>query len=116
MPEKNTLHKAGDYILEGPLMAGSSGENFSFQDLVSEINIYQDIDSPYMSGSIFVNEAAGLYERMPIYGQERLLFTLSTPGARNSVDFSDYHAAVYNVSTRNPSGNREHSYNINFTS
>ena len=116
MPEKNTLHKAGDYILEGPLMAGSSGENFSFQDIVSEINIYQDIDSPYMSGSIFVNEAAGLYERMPIYGQERLLFTLSTPGARNSVDFSDYHAAVYNVSTRNPSGNREHSYNINFTS
>ena len=36
MPEKNTLHKAGDYILEGPLMAGSSGENFSFQDIVSE--------------------------------------------------------------------------------
>ena len=66
MPEKNTLHKAGDYILEGPLMAGSSGENFSFQDIVSEINIYQDIDSPYMSGSIFVTEAAGLYERMPM--------------------------------------------------
>ena len=89
MPEKNTLHKAGDYILEGPLMAGSSSENFSFQDLVSEINIYQDIDSPYMSGSIFVTEAAGLYERMPIIGEEFLHITFKTKGATSDdeIDF-----------------------------
>ena len=115
MPDKETLQRAGDYILEGPLIAGSSGNNYNFDSLITELNIFQDIDSPYMSGSIFVTDTSGLYEQLPIFGQERLLFTLRTPGANNTVDFSDYHGAVFNVSSRNPSGNREHSYNINFT-
>ena len=94
MAVTNQLQKAGDYILDGPLIAGSSGSQYNFDSLVQEITIYQDLDSPYMSGSIFVTDASGLYEQLPIYGQERVLFTLRTPGASNQIDFSTYHGAI----------------------
>ena len=116
MPVREDFQRPGDYILDGPLIAGSSGSQYNFDSLVQEITIYQDLDSPYMSGSIFVTDASGLYEQLPIYGQERVLFTLRTPGASNQIDFSTYHGAIYNVSVRNPSGNRIQSYNLNFTS
>jgi len=112
---KESFQKPGDYILEGPMLVGGSGTMYNFDKLVSEVNIYQDIDTPYMSGSIFVSEASGLYEILPILGQERLLFELRTPSTSDSVDFSTYHAMVYNVSTRNLSGNRNQTYGLNFT-
>jgi len=112
---KDTLQKAGDYILSGPMIIGGTGKNISITNLVSEINIYQDIDTPYMSGSMFIMESAGIYETLPILGQERLLFKLETPGSKFTIDFSEHHAMVYSVQSRNPSSNRQHAYSINFT-
>ncbi len=116
MAVKEDFQKPGDYILEGPMLVGGSGEMYNFDQMVQEVNIYQDLDTPYMSGSIFVIDAAGMAEQLPILGQERILFSLRTPGSSHSVDFSDYHGAVYNVASRNPNGNRAHAYGINFTS
>ena len=62
MPAREDFQRPGDYILDGPLIAGSSGSQYNFDSLVQEITIYQDLDSPYMSGSIFVTDASGLYE------------------------------------------------------
>ena len=36
MPDKETLQRAGDYILEGPLIAGSSGNNYNFDSQITE--------------------------------------------------------------------------------
>ena len=112
---KETFQKPGDYILEGPMLVGGSGKMFNFDMLVLELNIYQDIDTPYMSGSILISEASGLFETMPFLGLELLLFKLRTPGSDNSIDFSVYHAMVYNVGARTPSGNRQQTYVLNFT-
>ena len=116
MAVKEEFQRPGDYILEGPMLVGGSGEMYNFSDMVQEVNIYQDLDSPYMSGNIFVIDSAGMAERLPLLGQERILFTLRTPGAGNTVDFSEYHGAVYNIASRNPNGNRAHAYGLNFTS
>ena len=50
--EKERLQKAGDFILDGVLIVGSSGIRVNIIDQVQELNIYESIDSPYISGNI----------------------------------------------------------------
>ena len=108
------LQNAGDFDLDGALLIGSSGESINVKDMVMEINIYQSLDTPFMSGNILIGDAGGVYEGLPILGQERLVFKLKTPGSQNSVDFNEYHAQVYNVERRFPSSDRKHVYLLNF--
>ena len=76
MADKNTYQNAGDYTLDGILIVGSSGEKINVIDQVRELNIYQSIDSPFMSGNIMIADAEGVTEKLPLLGQERLLFML----------------------------------------
>ena len=115
MAQKDVIQAPGDYILTGPLIVGTSGEMINVAQLLQEINIYQSIDTPYLSGSMLISDSAGVYEKLPIIGQERLIFSLTTPGADQNVDFRDYHAVIYNVERRMTTSNRQQSYLLNFT-
>ena len=57
--DKNVYQNAGDYTLDGVLIVGSSGEKINVYSQVRELNIYQSIDSPYMSGNIMIADAEG---------------------------------------------------------
>ena len=116
MADKNTYQNAGDYTLDGILIVGSSGEKINVIDQVRELNIYQSIDSPFMSGNIMIADAEGVTEKLPFLGQERLLFSLQTPSHEGTVDFNEYHAIIYNVETRFHSSDREQTLVLNWTS
>ena len=47
----------------------------------TEINFYEDIYSPTISGDITINDAVGLMENVPIVGEEILEISMSTAGA-----------------------------------
>ena len=107
MADSNTLQSAGDYHLDGALIVGSSGESINVIDMVGELSIYQSLDSPYMSGNILLTDNSGIAENLPLLGQERLLFSLRTPGHEGNVNFNDYHAIIYNVEKRFQQTDRE---------
>ena len=113
--DKNVLQAAGDYELDGALIVGSSGSSINIIDQLRELNIYQSIDSPFMSGNIVLADSAGVAELLPLLGQERLLFSLKTPGHESSVNFNDYHAIIYNVEKRFQTTDREQTLIINWT-
>ena len=113
--DKNELQAVGDYNLDGALIVGSSGQKINIIDQLRELNIYQSIDSPYMSGNIVLADSAGVAELLPLLGQERLLFSLTTPGHEGSVNFNDYHAIIYNVEKRFQTTDREQTLIINWT-
>ena len=113
--DKNELQAAGDYNLDGALIVGSSGQTINIIDQLRELNIYQSIDSPFMSGNIVLADAAGVAELLPLLGQERLLFSLTTPGHEGSVNFNDYHAIIYNVEKRFQTTDREQTLIVNWT-
>ena len=115
MADKNQYQNAGDYSLDGVLIAGSSGHKINVLNQVVELNIYQSIDSPYMSGNIMISDAEGVAEILPFLGQERLLFMLQTPSQEGTVDFNEYNAIIYNVETRFHSSVREQSLVLNWT-
>jgi hypothetical protein len=68
-----------------------------------------------MSGNIVLTDSLGLSELLPFLGQERLLFSLKTPGHESLVNFNDYHAIIYNVEKRFPTTDREQTLIVNWT-
>ena len=114
--DKNEYQNAGDYTLDGVLIVGSSGEKINVISQVRELNIYQSIDSPYMSGNVVIADAEGVAEILPFLGQERLLFRLQTPSHEGTVDFNEYHAIIYNVETRFHTSDRKQTLVLNWTS
>ena len=93
MPENNNIQAAGDYNLGEVAIMGSSGTIVNITEQVQELNIFQSIDSPFMSGNIMINDAMGVASVLPILGQERLLFTFRTPGSF-PIDFDTYNAVI----------------------
>ena len=115
MADKNRLQHPGDYDLDGVLIVGSSGQPISVTKQVKELNIYQSIDTPYMSGNIILGDGSGVAEILPLMGQERMLFSLRTPGHEGTIDFNDYHAIIYNIEKRFSTSDREQTILLNWT-
>ena len=76
MASAETNYKPGDYILQYVGIIGTSGEKINIVDQITELNIYQSIDSPNMSGDIVIADNDATAEVLPFIGQERILFTL----------------------------------------
>ena len=114
MADKEVLQHPGDYFLDGVLIVGSSGVEVEVTDLMRELNIYQSIDSPFMSGNIMIEDTSGLAELFPFVGQERIIFSLKTPG-RVPIDFNRYHGVIYNVGKRFHTTDRAQTLLLNFT-
>ena len=91
------LQKAGDYRIGTALVVGASGMQINIKHLISEVNIYQDINTPFISGNMIIQDARGIYELLPFLGQERLLFELSTPSAIGMIDMTENSAWIYNI-------------------
>ena len=70
--ERERLQKAGDFILDGVMIVGSSGARLNILDQVQDFLIFQSIDTPYISGNIMISDSAGFAEVLPLLGQERL--------------------------------------------
>ena len=114
MADREGIQHPGDFVLDGILIVGSSGLRVEIGNLLQEINIYQSLDSPYMSGSLILKDATGISEVLPFLGQERLIFSLKTPG-RKKIDFNEYHAVIYNVGKRVHAADRSQTILLNFT-
>lgn len=114
MADKEGLQYPGDYVLDEVMLIGSSGVPVNITDLIMEVNIFENIETPYMSGSIIIQDASGVAEAMPFLGQERLIFALRTP-SRNQISFLRYHAIIYNVGFRLQSSERAQNILLNFT-
>ena len=112
---RDRLQKAGDFILDGVMIVGSSGARLNIIDQVQEFHIYQSIDTPYISGNILIADSAGIAEVLPLLGQERLLFSLRTPEHEGKIDFNNYHAIIYNVEKRFHTTEREQGFLVNWT-
>ena len=115
MADREVLQHPGDFLLDGVLIVGSSGVEVEVTELLKELNIFQSIDSPFMSGNVMIEDGSGLSEVLPFIGQERIIFSLRTPG-RQKIDFNRYHGIIYNVGKRFHTTDRAQTLLLNFTS
>ena len=92
---KDFIYKPGDYTLDGVVISGTTGRQVEVTDQVLELIIYEDIESSSLSGSILMEDNSGVYQNLPIIGQEKLSFSVTTPGYESSLDFNTFFAHIY---------------------
>lgn len=51
-------------------LTNTSGDTLDIQDLVAEINVYEQLGQPILLADITVVDASGLYSKFPVTGQE----------------------------------------------
>jgi len=75
------IRYAGDYSAEEIIILGNSTDksrNLNITDLVIELNVYESIYKHSLTGSVVVLDATGLIQRIPLTGNERISFKMST--------------------------------------
>jgi len=68
--------------------------------LVFKINLYESIMSPFLTGSLTLNDATGLAEAFPFIGEEILILDVQTPGADEKYARREYAFVVYKMEER----------------
>ena len=86
--------------------------------MFTRCEITENIFSPYVSGYVDIGDAIGLFERIPIIGEELFHISFQSVGADISEDKIDRYFRVVKVTNFNvdPKNDRLVTYTLNFTS
>lgn len=76
---RKVLKNAGDFVLERLDIAMVNGSMLDLKEIVTSINIYEDIYANAISGTISFTDTNNLVYNGPIIGQERIYLKIYTP-------------------------------------
>jgi len=100
-----TLQFAGEFRLDKCELISSSGVSADISKIVAEINIFEDIFSTSLTGSIIISDTNNLVDNMPIIGQEYISLKITTPSMeQDAIDFTENVFCVYEMGGRTPAG------------
>ena len=76
----DTIGVSGEYNLEEVVLISASGTpTKNLAETVLEINLWESIDAPFITGKLIFNDEVNYHNILPIIGQEILKLTISTP-------------------------------------
>ena len=111
---KSFLRFAGDVNVDKAVIVTSRGV---FQDVtgqVLQVTVYEDLFSPFISGSLVLKDSLDLTNVFPLIGEEYLKLKVTTPTLPNGSIEGTFH--VYKMSDRTLIGDRSVAYELNFIS
>lgn len=112
MQQKETLRFAGDVTIEKVQITSQSG---FFQDVSSQvigIQIFEDILSPFMTGTLILKDSLDLVNLFPFVGEEYLHLKLKTPTLKvGNIDQKFY---IYKMTDRQMNGDKSVIYQLHF--
>ena len=125
--DTDKLTKAGRFLLDDIVLvsyqsADGSNKNakkISVKTLVTEINLYESLEGPGLSGNITLTDGQAIVSHLPLTGYERIEFKLYTPGCSRGFDFSaitGHPMFIYKISNRMGSTPRSQRYMLHFCS
>lgn len=83
-----------DYSIDSAKLTSSTGQVFEFKDLISSIDFYESLLSPYIKCELFIVDSSNLLEVVPIIGQEKV--ELEITEANNKIKRTFYIGSVNN--------------------
>ena len=109
--------KAGDVRVEDIYIITSAGDVYDLSNLYMSIVLQESIYSPCMFGKIVVNDSTNFLTKAPIVGRELITIKLRTPSFVDEPENIIYKTfAVYSVTDRVLSSDREQFFTIEFMS
>jgi len=117
----NSLQQPYDFIIDAVELIAYNGVSYDITQMRQDINIYEDIYSPTISGNIQVVDTMDLPHLMPLVGEEhiRIRFTKPTIGDNNSSETLPIYEKtfrIYNITDRHVENARRQIYVLHFTS
>ena len=110
------LKSAGEIDIQKLQIVSSKGIAIDVRHMILSLNIFEDIFSPFITGSIVIKDALDLVNYFPLVGDETLNITLATPGFKNKGTFIDNVFRIYKLEDRESAGDRAVSYTLHFIS
>ena len=107
---------AGDYTLSEMRLYGQNLPYKNIRNNVMELNIYESIDSPMMSGNIILRDGFNHRQNMGLTGQEEIEFTLQTNDKTDIIDFKTFRGRVYKIDKIIGTTDNQQIYTIHFIS
>jgi len=110
-----TIEKAGDVFVEQLYIVSSTGKFSDVRSFAREINLYESIYNPTLSGSLVITDNLNLFKELGILGDEFLVMKIRTPGFEH-VDSIQKTFKIYSVSNRIIVDQATQVYTLNFIS
>lgn len=110
----NQLRFAGDVNIQKATLVSSKGVAQNIVNQVLQIRVYEDIFSPFISGSLIIKESFDFTNLLPLVGEEYLQLKIVTPTIERGVIEGTFH--VYKMSDKTKFGDRATAYELNFIS
>jgi hypothetical protein len=98
MDTQTGLGQAGDVSIEDLYLISGGGTYLFVLDYLVELNIYEDIFSNFLTGSMMLSDSANIIKSLPIIGEEYLMVKITTPSFPTSIHKT---FRVYAVTNRN---------------
>ena len=117
MPEiinaANTLRYAGDVNIEKVDIITPKGVYQNVRNQVIQLRIFEDIFSPFITGSVVLKESFDLQSLLPLIGEEFIEIKISTPTLDKPIS-GLFH--IYKMNDKVNIGDRAIGYELNFIS
>ena len=111
------LQYAGEYSLDALRILTSSGAIFDIKKLVQYIEIYEDLDNPFLSGTITFLDIDNIIENAPIIGQEFLALKITTPDLEEiSIDFTENVFSIFKILAKDDVNLNTQAFTLSFCS
>jgi len=111
------LRFAGDVVIKDARITSLvSGTSMNIQNLVIGVNIYEDLFSSFITGSLVVNDSLDLMNSFPFVGEEFLSLKVFTPSLEDNKDIFDQVFYIYKISNRVYQAERNVVYEMHFIS
>lgn len=114
MQTSQTLRFAGDVEIEQVKVVTSTG---FFQDITNQIigiQIFEDLLSPFITGTLILKDTLDLINVMPFVGEEYLELKISTPTLKTGNISGKFY--IFKMTNRDMVGDRAVVYELHFTS
>ncbi len=93
------LTTAGDFVLDLAEIITVDGSPVNVTRNVMQITIYEDMENPFLSGSISFNDGLNMQNLLPLIGQEVIKLRLHTPSFDSQEMIIDSLFYLHNLST-----------------
>ena len=104
----NGIRYAGEYDLTDLRLYTGSGEVINLGSIYLALDIYENIFSNVLTGTLTIADTNNLIMNAPITGQEFLSFKITTPTLDNvPIDFTEHVMAIYKIDLRKPERGNE---------
>jgi hypothetical protein len=112
MALKETLRFAGDVAIEKAMITSSSGLGQDITNQIKGIQIFEDLLSPFITGTLVLKDSLDLVNLFPFVGEEYLELKLKTPTLDKGNISGKYY--IYKMSDRQYVGDKAVAYQLHF--